>query len=146
MGAIAEAMVAYAQPLIDQTDGSREQLEKAFSISTLCYNLGLLPEDDRDQCLNDMRATLGMEVEEFQDFRSSVIDPMLRRHKEMFPGLHRRASNNVSPSRPFPNGPSLLSPPRMAASTEAYPGTDPYALCPCKSGRKYKFCCRKKNL
>ncbi len=40
MGALAEAFVAYAQPLLDQTDGSEEQLNKAFAISQLCYNLG----------------------------------------------------------------------------------------------------------
>ena len=45
MGAIAEGFVAYAQPLLDQTDGSEEQLNKAFAISQLCYNLALLPED-----------------------------------------------------------------------------------------------------
>ena len=48
MGAIAEGIVAYAQPLLDQTDGSEEQLNKAFTISQLCYNLALLPEDSRD--------------------------------------------------------------------------------------------------
>ena len=146
MGAIAEALVAYAQPLIDQTDGSLEELNKAFSISTLCYNLALLPEDGRDQSLSEMRLSLEMDDEEFNDFRSSIIDPMLRRHENMFPRMHRGVSNSVSLSRPSPNGPSLLSHPRMAASTEAYPGTDPYALCPCNSGRKYKFCCRKKDL
>jgi|GEM_PF-1257366 len=145
MGAIAEALVAYAQPLIDQTDGSVEQLEEAFSISTLCYNLGLLPEDDRDQSLNDMRASLEMDDAEFNDFRSDIIDPMLRRYEQMFPRMHSRHSNNVSPKRPFPNSPLPLSHPSMAASTEAYPGTDPYALCPCQSGRKYKFCCRKRD-
>ena len=45
MGALAEAFVAYAQPLLDQTDGSEEQLNKAFAISQLCYNLALLPDD-----------------------------------------------------------------------------------------------------
>ena len=39
MGAIAEGFVAYAQPLLDQTDGSEEQLNKAFAISQLCFNL-----------------------------------------------------------------------------------------------------------
>ena len=29
MGAIAEAFSAFAQPLLDQTDGSPEQVEKA---------------------------------------------------------------------------------------------------------------------
>ena len=32
MGAIAEGFVAYAQPLLDQTDGSEEQMNKAFAI------------------------------------------------------------------------------------------------------------------
>ena len=55
MGAIAEAFVAYAQPLLDQTDGSEEQLNKAFAISQLCYNLALLPDDERDTMLSEMR-------------------------------------------------------------------------------------------
>ena len=45
MGAIADAFAAYAQPLLDQTDGSEEQLNKAFTISQLCYNLALMQED-----------------------------------------------------------------------------------------------------
>ena len=58
MGAIAEAFVAYAQPLLDQTDGSEEQLNKAFAIAKLCYNLALFPEDRRDKMLSEMRQTL----------------------------------------------------------------------------------------
>ncbi len=34
MGALAEGLVAYARPLLDQTDGSVEQMDKAFSMST----------------------------------------------------------------------------------------------------------------
>ena len=40
MGAIAEAFVAYAQPLLDETDGSEEQLNKAFAMSQFCFNFG----------------------------------------------------------------------------------------------------------
>ena len=32
MGAIAEAFAAFAKPLLDQTDGSEEQLNKALQI------------------------------------------------------------------------------------------------------------------
>jgi hypothetical protein len=46
MGVIANAFVAFAQPMLDQTDGSMEQMEKAFAISQLCYNLALLPENE----------------------------------------------------------------------------------------------------
>ena len=89
MGAIAEALVAYVQPLLDQTDGSEEQLNKAFAIGQLCYNLSLTPEDSRDQALSEMRLTLKMDDEEFDDFRRSIVDPMIRRHEEMFPRIHR---------------------------------------------------------
>jgi hypothetical protein len=51
MGAIAEGFLAYAQPLLDQTDGSEEGLNKAFAISQLCFNLALLPDDRRDATL-----------------------------------------------------------------------------------------------
>jgi len=34
MGAMAEAIVAYAQPLVDETDGSIEQMNKAMSVRT----------------------------------------------------------------------------------------------------------------
>ena len=136
MGAIAEALVAYAQPLLDQTDGSEEQLNKAFTISQLCFNLALLPEDSRDTTLSEMRPALKMDDEEFDAFRRSIVAPMIRRHQEMFPQMHRRVSTDPSQS-----GPSLRAHPRMAAPAEKYPGTDRYAPCPCNSGQKYKFCC-----
>jgi hypothetical protein len=146
MGAIAEGFVAYAQPLLDQTDGSEEQLNRAFSISQLCFNLALLPEDRRDQQISEIRLILTMNDEEFDDFRRSIIVPMIRRHQEMFPQMHRRVSTNSSPSGPSPSGPSLRARPRKTATGEAYPGTDRYAPCPCNSGEKYKFCCGKKGV
>ena len=145
MGAIADAFAAYAQPLLDQTDGSEGQLNKAFTISQLCYNLALMPEDGRDQMLSEMRLSLKMDDEEFDDFRRSIVVPMIRRHQEMFPQMHRRGSTNFSQSGPSPSRPSPWARPRMAAPAETYPGTDRYAPCPCNSGRKYKFCCGKKR-
>ena len=140
MGAIAEALVAYAQPLLDQTDGSVEQMDKAFSMSTLCYNLALLPDESRETALSEMRPTLKMDDEEFDVFRRSVIDPMIRRHEEMFPQMHRRVATG-----PLLSGPSPWSQPKTAAAGGKYPGTDRYAPCPCNSGEKYKFCCGKKG-
>ena len=135
MGAIAEAIVAYAQPLIDQTDGSIEQMEKAFAVSQLCYNLALLPDDKQEESISELRPNLDMDDQEFAEFRSSVIDPMIRRHQEMFPRMNRRGSAGNSQS-----GPSSWSQPKTATH-EKYPGTDRYAPCPCNRGRKYKFCC-----
>ena len=54
MGAIAEGFVAFAQPLIDQTDGSQEQLNKALAIGQLCFNLALVSDDRRDTTLVEM--------------------------------------------------------------------------------------------
>ena len=139
MGAIAEGIVAYAQPLLDQTDGSEEQLNKAMTISQLCWNLALLPEDGRDQMLSEMRPSLHMDEDQFDEFRRSIIDPMIRRHQVMFPLMHGRGSPAASPSGPAPLAHST------AGAREAYPGAEPYAPCPCKSGRKYKFCCRRKG-
>ena len=136
MGAMAEGFVAYAQPLLDQTDGSLEQLNKALAMSQLCYNLALLPEDKRDKSLSEMQPALQMDDEEFDEFRRSVVIPMIRRHHEMFPLMHRRASAASSQS--------ILSPgaqPGVTVPGEAYLGTDRYAPCPCNSGQKYKFCC-----
>ena len=133
MGAIAEAFVAYAQPLLDQTDGSQEQLEKAFAISQLCYNLALLPDDRRDTMLDEVRQTLGMDDAEFAEFRRSVIDPMIRRHEEMFPGLHRRNFVDSALGSSSPRAPTS-----KAAPGQRYPGTDRYAPCPCGSGKKYQ--------
>ena len=140
MGAIGEAMVAYAQPLVDQTDGSAEQINKVFTISLLCWNLALLPEDSRETTLSEMRPNLKMDDDDFDEFRLSIVVPMIRRHQEMFPQMHRLGSTAPSQSVPSP-----LAHPRMAAPGEKYPGTGRYAPCPCHSGRKYKFCCGVKS-
>jgi hypothetical protein len=149
MGAIADAFVAYAQPLLDGTDGSEEQLNKAFTITQFCYNLALMPEDEREQSIREMRSSLTMDDDEFDEFRRSVILPMVQRHHEMFPQMHSRASTRFSPvepppaSQPPPTSDSAWARPTTRARSKAYPGTDPYAPCPCNSGRKYKFCCGK---
>jgi len=87
MGAMADSVVGYAQVLIDQTDGSREQVQKALTLATVCWNLAILPEAEHDEFLAEMRETLQMEDEKFRAFRTDVIEPMIRRHRAMFPGL-----------------------------------------------------------
>ncbi len=127
MGTIADSMVAYAQPLIDETDGSQEQMNKAFGIAQLCWNLSLTPENDREKEIAEIQKTLKMGKAEFSDFRRLVIDPMILRHHKMFPNMPRFDSQATAP------------PPRE----KKYPGTGRNAPCPCKSGKKYKRCCGK---
>jgi hypothetical protein len=140
MGVIADGILAYAQPLIDQTDGSTEDLNRAFAISQVCFNLALLPEEGREKSLGKMQSSLEMDDEEFAEFRRSIVDPMIRRHEEMFPLMHRRVSGN-----PLQSGSSLHDQPKSAARDGKSPGIDRYAPCPCNSGEKYKFCCGAKG-
>ncbi len=140
MGAIAEAIASYAQPLIDQTDGSIEQLKKAFAIAQVCFNIALLDDQGREKSIGEMRPSLGMDAAEFAEFRRSIIDPMIRRHEEMFPLMHQRTT-----AKPLPSGRSPRVSAKPAVSGDKNRGIDRYAPCPCRSGEKYKFCCGAKG-
>ena len=126
MGAMAESMVEYAQPLLDETDGSREQMENALSIAQMCWNLALLPESEQEELLAEMRPALKMDDAEFAGFRNSVIARMISRHHEMFPNVVRLESQTTKGASP---------------SEKKYPGTGRNKPCPCNSGKKYKRCC-----
>lgn len=139
MGALAEAMVAYAQPLIDASDGSFEGMNKAMSVSGLCYNLGSLPEEAREPIISQMQATLNLNNLEFEAFRRSVLTPMLQRYETMFGGKQLSAFGNFLQGRP-----RRPSRPIVEATDEATSQVDSYAPCGCNSGLKYKFCCGKK--
>lgn len=140
MGVIADAITAYAQPLLDQTDGSIEQLNNALAITQLCYNLAMLPEEERETALSEMKASLGKNDLDFDEFRRSIVEPMIRRHEDMFPGLHRRDSGN-----PWLRDSAPPGQPKPTASAKGDAEPEPYAPCPCGSGEKYKFCCRSKR-
>jgi len=125
MGVMAESMVAYAQPLLDATDGSHEQVQNALSIAQMCWNLALLPETEQEQSLAEMQPALKMDVAEFADFRHSVIAPMIARHHEMFPNMPRLDSQRMA----------------RLSRDEKYHGTGRNAPCTCNSGKKYQRCC-----
>ncbi len=128
MGLMAESTVAYAQPLIDETDGSPEQMQRALSIAMICWNLALSPEVVQEDMLTEMQPDLKMDDAEFADFRKSVIEPMILRHHEMFPNMPQLNSQET-----------VLPAPRETK----YPGTGRNEPCPCNSGKKYKRCCGK---
>ena len=69
-----------------------------------------------------------MDEEEFDSFRHFIVDPMIRRHEEMFPLMHRRVSYD-----PAHSGSSPRTHPGTAAPAERYLVTDRYAPCPCNS-------------
>jgi hypothetical protein len=133
MGGFADAMSRFAQPLVDATDGSPEQLQRAFMLSSLCWNLAVTPQDSRDEFLANMRPALKMDDEAFQEFKRAVVNPMITRHQELFPGLHRPVST-MSPSEEIPR-------PAPRRPVKKYAGTGRNEPCPCGSGKKYKLCC-----
>jgi hypothetical protein len=137
MGAIAEAFAAYAQPLVDQTDGSLEQVQRAFLIAQFCYNLGSTPPERREKRLASMQEALEMSDEEFDEFRRDIVLPMVERHQAMFGGM-------LHPFRGFGSEGNVSLLEREIASSVP-PPADRYAPCPCNSGEKYKFCCGKKG-
>lgn len=136
MGGIADEFARYIQPLLDQTDGSKEESKRAFALGQICWNLALLPEGERAAGVDEMQVTLKMDDEEFSGFRQEIVVPMIKRYHEMFPGKSRldvkdaADAEDVAPSRPF-----------KPVCVEKYPGTGRNEPCPCKSGRKYKRCC-----
>lgn len=138
MGAIAESIVAYAQPLIDETDGSIEEMQRALTLAQFCWNLAIMPEGLRNEALRDMQTSLKMGADEFEAFQRMVVVPMIQRHKEMFPHMPRLGSGR-SPRRSLRAAPPSSTLPPLVK--EKYPGTARNAPCPCNSGKKYKKCC-----
>ncbi len=132
MGVMAESMVGYAQPLIDQTDGSLEQVNKALALAQLCWNAALFPEEERERLFADMRPVLKMDDDEFEEFRRQIVLPMILRHFDMFPHMPRIQSKEVVTARKRP---------QVTVREEKYLGTGRNEPCPCNSGKKHKKCC-----
>ncbi|MDD4539495.1 MAG: SEC-C metal-binding domain-containing protein [Lentisphaeria bacterium] len=153
MGAMADAMAAYAQPLLDETDGSLEQMQKAFDTAMLCWNLAVLPEAGREKRIADACKSLATNHVDAAAVRRNVVEPMIRRYNEMFPDSSRLDSllgGAAAPRRGKPSGgrralPNMdeLSVEIIPPKQEKFPGTSRNAPCPCGSGLKYKRCCGK---
>ena len=137
MGIMADGVTAYAQVLIDQTDGSMKQVNHALATSQLCWNLALTPDDEREAAINEMLLDLGLENEEYKVFRGIVVG-MIVRHKEMFPLMHTHNSKQT-PDKVVKSTP----PPKALKPIINLKTTERNAPCPCNSGRKFKQCCGK---
>jgi len=131
MGAIADAMMRYAQPLVDTCDGSQEELQKSYMLAQLCWNAALVPEATRAEYLAEMRTAFNMNDEEYLDFLQNVVEPMVQRHHEMFPEMRVKGATALSPASSAPR----------TKTEKKYPGTGRNEPCPCGSGKKYKRCC-----
>jgi hypothetical protein len=128
MGAIDDAVPDFAQSLLDATGGSVQGANRALSLSEALANVALLPKEERDDLIRKMQPIVESRGMDFEEFRTSLLDPVLQKYDEVWAKLQPNVSS--------------LGPSTHGARVEKYPGTDPYAPCPCNSGRKYKFCCR----
>ncbi len=154
MGAIADAMSAYAQPLLDQTDGSLEQMQMALNIAMACWNIGKFPEDERQPAIDSLAESMGLDEAEREEFQDDVLMPMIRRHDEMFGQVFQRkvprrsdGESNLGVGLDSDWEVGLES--DLEFGLEAKPPKDQtpkpgrYDPCPCNSGKKYKFCCER---
>jgi uncharacterized protein YecA (UPF0149 family) len=138
MGAFGDAISRFAQPLIDMTDDSSEQVERALAVSTLCWNLAPMTSDEqRAQLLVDVQPRLKMDDDEFDEFVSDMVLPMIRRHEEMFPAMHSVGATNHS----IDSMQQTTQAPQVQRPAKPYAGTGRNERCPCGSGKKYKVCC-----
>jgi hypothetical protein len=137
MSAITDASLRYAEPLLDATDGSPEQIQHALTLSQMCWNLAISPKDTREEFLVGMQPALGMDDDEFEEFQRTVAKPMTRRQQDMIPALLRASATNPSERVSGP------APPRLATmpSVQKYAGTRRNERSSCGSGKKYKVCC-----
>jgi hypothetical protein len=81
-------MVDFAQPLIDETDGSTDALSHVLNLSTFFWNIAVLPDNERREgMLADMAERFaGDQREDFE--RTARM--MIERHRTMFPEWHSR--------------------------------------------------------
>lgn len=78
----------YAQLLVDRTDGSPAQIEAAHTVAMICWNAAMLGPAKEDEYLKEMgTAALGMTPDELHIATKNTFKPMIRRHREMFPGM-----------------------------------------------------------
>lgn len=145
MGALAEAMVAYAQPLLDQSDGTPEGTQWALTLASLCFNMAQVSDDVREEMLTEIRKSSDFSDDEFPVFLNDIVYPMIERQREMFPKMDARVRNRQAVRVLMDDAhlsPTLDEEDDVLESN--VPEPRPYAPCTCGSGLKYKFCCRKK--
>lgn len=89
LGGPAQQMTDFAQPLLDATDGSLEQMDRALKLGMLFWNLSIIEDmNERDRMLDDMANKLAPDEAANQDLRA-IAQQMIDRHRLMFPDLHR---------------------------------------------------------
>jgi hypothetical protein len=82
-GGPAQQMIEFVQPLIDRSDGSKEQIEKALSFGMLFWNIAILPRAERAAAVEEVGRGIAQTDEDREAFRD-LAKVMLARHDELF--------------------------------------------------------------
>lgn len=92
-GDLPRQIAEYAEPLTDATDGSPEQIERAFALATYFYTVGhLATEEAQRESLEQAAADVAPEEPARSRFLA-MADAMLARHREMFPNARLRRAD-----------------------------------------------------
>jgi SEC-C motif len=83
----AQEFLDFAQPLLDSTDGSKAETQRALTLAQFLWNVAVTRETEKreamlEELLRDI--TPDTEREEF----AAIVRAMLQRHRELFPELH----------------------------------------------------------
>ena len=87
MGVIADGLAAYAKPLLDKHSSSLEQLQYAMMLAQICWNIAVTPEEKHESRILELQKTFQLSDTEFLEFRKDIVEPMIQRHKDMFPKM-----------------------------------------------------------
>lgn len=132
MGFTAESFKTFAQPLIDEC----KSIEFAMFLAEICWNLAIVPPEGREDVLKKMREIISMEDLEFEEIQRDVINPMIQRHKEMFPEMHDGKAKSINNKE---SSPSVFINSFNKNISKLKTGRN--SMCPCGSNKKYKKCC-----
>ena len=99
----AQQMAEYAQPLVDETDGSSTSVQAALNFAMLFWNLAVTRDDaTRERHLAEMKQRID-EAERAEFDQTARM--MVERHRRMFPEMHEsRASGDGDVAHGEPSG------------------------------------------
>lgn len=61
MGVIADSLIEYCKPLMEPTDGSPADLQKALHLGQLCWNLAILPDAERGPAIAELQSSMTLD-------------------------------------------------------------------------------------
>jgi hypothetical protein len=86
----AQQFLDFAQPLLDSTDGSKAETQRALTLAQFLWNVAVTRDSEkREAMLEDLLRDITPDTER-ERFAGTARD-MLQRHRVMFPELHSGA-------------------------------------------------------